>query len=184
MDRLDTGRGHWVPSDKFKAIRLISKQPIDAVDCKTVAQIFTASHALYKTGEPFDNLISDDSARVSGLEAPPRDCDSAALSDAHPPGPPLARWGEEVLDYAWGRAVATALGWLTRGRTGLAVQPAISGLAGVANAARGVGKSCRLGGFSLGLNPWVCRSYPGEGLGETVRCRMERGSGVGLLARS
>ena len=58
-DRLHTGRGHWVPSDKFRAIRLISKQPIDAVDCKTVAQIFTASHALYQAGKPFDNLISD-----------------------------------------------------------------------------------------------------------------------------
>ena len=39
-DRLHTGRGHWVPSDKFRAIRLISKQPIDAVDCKTVASDF------------------------------------------------------------------------------------------------------------------------------------------------
>jgi hypothetical protein len=57
--RLESGGGFWVPSDKFKAIRLIGRQPIDAVDCRTVAEIFTASHALYRTGKPFDNLISD-----------------------------------------------------------------------------------------------------------------------------
>jgi hypothetical protein len=57
--RFDSGGGFWVPSDKFKAVRLLGREPIDALDDRRVADVFAAAHALYRVGKPFDNLISD-----------------------------------------------------------------------------------------------------------------------------
>jgi hypothetical protein len=42
---LDQGQP-WVPSDKLKAVRLLGKQPFDAIDDKDVAMVFLASFVL------------------------------------------------------------------------------------------------------------------------------------------
>jgi hypothetical protein len=55
-ERLQPGQS-WHPHEKFKAIRLLGKQPLDAADEPVVAQIFLASHVtdpLY--GNPFREL--------------------------------------------------------------------------------------------------------------------------------
>ena len=37
---------HWLSADKLKAVRLMGKQPLDAIDDSEVALVFLASHAL------------------------------------------------------------------------------------------------------------------------------------------
>ena len=65
LDELDALRsrlqtsGFWVPSEKLKGIRILGRHPIDAVHDRRVADIFAASYALYRAGQPFDNLLSD-----------------------------------------------------------------------------------------------------------------------------
>ena len=65
LDELDalrsrlTTSGFWVPSEKLKCIRTLGRHPIDAVHDRRVADVFAASYALYRAGQPFDNLLSD-----------------------------------------------------------------------------------------------------------------------------
>ena len=42
---LDEGQG-WLPSDKLKAVRLLGKQPFDAIDEREVALVYMASFVL------------------------------------------------------------------------------------------------------------------------------------------
>ena len=56
---LEREGGFWVASDRLIAIRLLGRQPVDAVGDSRVADIFAASHALRRTGKPFDFLLSD-----------------------------------------------------------------------------------------------------------------------------
>jgi hypothetical protein len=58
-DRLQSGGGFWVPSDKFIGVRLLGREPMDALEDRRVADVFAAAHALYRVGKPFDHLISD-----------------------------------------------------------------------------------------------------------------------------
>jgi hypothetical protein len=58
-ERLCSGPGFWVPPEKFKAVRLLRREPIDMLEDRRVADVFAAAHALYRVGKPFDNLISD-----------------------------------------------------------------------------------------------------------------------------
>jgi len=51
--RLEPGEV-WVASDQFKSVRLLGKQPLDAVDDPDVAQIFLASFKLLPAGESGD----------------------------------------------------------------------------------------------------------------------------------
>ena len=48
-----------VGADRLAAIRMLGRQPIEALGDRRVAEIFAASHALYRDGEPFDDLLSD-----------------------------------------------------------------------------------------------------------------------------
>jgi hypothetical protein len=58
-ERLCSGPGFWVASDKFKGARLLGREPVDAIDDRRVANMFAAAHALFGAGKPFDDLISD-----------------------------------------------------------------------------------------------------------------------------
>ena len=50
----------WQSHDRLKAIRLLGRQPLDAIEDRRVAEIFVASHALNPVGNgPFDDLLSD-----------------------------------------------------------------------------------------------------------------------------
>ncbi|MFI5461638.1 MAG: hypothetical protein ACHRXM_40150, partial [Isosphaerales bacterium] len=50
----------WQSHHRLKAIRLLGRQPLDAIEDRRVAEIFVASHALNPVGEsPFDDLQSD-----------------------------------------------------------------------------------------------------------------------------
>jgi hypothetical protein len=50
----------WQSHDRLKAIRLLGRQPIDAIEDRRVAEIFVASHALEPGGGgAFDELASD-----------------------------------------------------------------------------------------------------------------------------
>ena len=56
---LEKAKGFWSSADKLRAIRLLGRQPIDAQDDVRVAAIFLASHAVRRTGKPFNDLFSD-----------------------------------------------------------------------------------------------------------------------------
>ena len=56
---LNKARGFWRSADKLKAIRLLGRQPVDAPDDVRVAAVFLASHAIRRTGKPFEDLLSD-----------------------------------------------------------------------------------------------------------------------------
>ena len=57
--QLEPGK-FWQSHDRLKAIRLLGRQPLDAIEDRRVAEIFVASHALNPVGEsPFDDLLSD-----------------------------------------------------------------------------------------------------------------------------
>ena len=50
----------WMSPDKLKAIRLLGKQPIDAIDDLDVARIFLATYVIRgETGEPFHEIIQE-----------------------------------------------------------------------------------------------------------------------------
>ena len=50
----------WQSHDRLKAIRLLGRQPLDAIEDRHVAEIFVASYALNPVGHgPFDDLLSD-----------------------------------------------------------------------------------------------------------------------------
>ena len=57
--QLEPGK-FWQSHDRLKAIRLLGRQPVDAVEDRRIAEIFVASHALNPVGDsPFDDLKSD-----------------------------------------------------------------------------------------------------------------------------
>jgi len=57
--QLEPGK-FWQSQDRLKAIRLLGRQPLDAVEDRRIAEIFVASHALRPVGDsPFDDLLSD-----------------------------------------------------------------------------------------------------------------------------
>ena len=57
--QLEPGK-FWQSHDRFKIIRLLRRQPIDALEDRTIAEIFVASHALNPVGHGvFDDLLSD-----------------------------------------------------------------------------------------------------------------------------
>ena len=57
--QLEPGK-FWQSHDRFKFIRLLRRQPIDALEDRTIAEIFVASHALNPVGHGvFDDLLSD-----------------------------------------------------------------------------------------------------------------------------
>jgi hypothetical protein len=50
----------WQLHDRLKAVRLLGRQPVDAVEDRRVAEIYVASHAINPVGESeFDDLLSD-----------------------------------------------------------------------------------------------------------------------------
>jgi hypothetical protein len=56
--RLEPGK-FWQSQDRFKAIRLLGRQPLDALEDRRVAEIFVASHALNPIGGAFEDLATD-----------------------------------------------------------------------------------------------------------------------------
>jgi len=57
--QLEPGK-FWQSHDRLKAIRLLGRQPLDAVEDRQVAEIFVVSSALDPAGhKPFDDLLSD-----------------------------------------------------------------------------------------------------------------------------
>ena len=50
---LDRGQP-WLSSDKLKAVRLLGKQPVDAIDDEDVALVFLASFVLKPDGRKWD----------------------------------------------------------------------------------------------------------------------------------
>jgi hypothetical protein len=53
----------WIASDQLKAVRLLGRQPIEAVDSLEVARVYLASHVLLKQGsQPFQAILSELSA--------------------------------------------------------------------------------------------------------------------------
>jgi hypothetical protein len=65
LARLEPGEV-WTPSDQFKSVRLLGKQPLDAVDDPEVAQIFLASGKLSPDQDEAFALIKSE-VRNSGL---------------------------------------------------------------------------------------------------------------------
>jgi hypothetical protein len=50
----------WESHDRLKAVRLLGRQPVDAIDDLRVTEIFVASHGLHPVGKTeFDDLLSD-----------------------------------------------------------------------------------------------------------------------------
>ena len=50
----------WQSHDRLKAIRLLGRQPLDAIEDRRIAEIFVASYALNPVGHgPFDDLLSE-----------------------------------------------------------------------------------------------------------------------------
>ena len=51
----------WLASDKLKAVRLLGRHPIDALDHEDVARVYLASHVLLmkQDGEPFQEIINE-----------------------------------------------------------------------------------------------------------------------------
>ncbi len=50
----------WLAHDKLKAIRLLGRHPIDALDFEDVARIYLASHVLLNQGgEPFQEILNE-----------------------------------------------------------------------------------------------------------------------------
>jgi hypothetical protein len=50
----------WESHDRLKAVRLLGRQPVDAIDDQRVTEIFVASHGLNPVGKTeFDDLLSD-----------------------------------------------------------------------------------------------------------------------------
>ena len=58
-ERLEGPKGLLVPSDRFRATRLLGRQPVDAIHDRRVAEIFAAGHALYQAGEPYEEFHPD-----------------------------------------------------------------------------------------------------------------------------
>ena len=59
LGQLEPGK-FWQSHDRLKAIRLLGRQPVDAIEDRRIAEIFVASHALNPVGDsPFDDLLSD-----------------------------------------------------------------------------------------------------------------------------
>ncbi len=49
----------WVGGDRLRMIRLLGRNPVDAVDDRQVAEVFAASHALRPVGNAFAELEAD-----------------------------------------------------------------------------------------------------------------------------
>jgi hypothetical protein len=65
-DQLDSP-GFWLPHERFKCIRLLGREPVDANDDIRIATVFVAGHALRRTSKnEFKDLLSDmtDTQRV------------------------------------------------------------------------------------------------------------------------
>ena len=58
-ERLEGPKGLLAPSDRFRATRLLGRQPMDAIHDRRVAEIFAAGHALYQAGEPYEEFHPD-----------------------------------------------------------------------------------------------------------------------------
>ena len=57
--QLEPGK-FWQSPDRFKATRLLGRQPVDALEDRRIAEIFLASDALDPAGpKPFEELLSD-----------------------------------------------------------------------------------------------------------------------------
>jgi hypothetical protein len=53
----------WLAPDKLKAVRLLGRHPIDAIDCEDVARVYLASFVLLdQEGDPFQEILNDLSA--------------------------------------------------------------------------------------------------------------------------
>ena len=65
----------WLASDKLKAVRLLGRHPIDALDSTDVARVYLASHVLLNEGGP---AVSGDLERAFGR----RSADVRALLEA------------------------------------------------------------------------------------------------------
>ena len=59
LEHLEREGGFWVASDRLKTVRLLGRQPVDAIDDRRVADLFAACHAIHPSGEAFDELLSD-----------------------------------------------------------------------------------------------------------------------------
>ncbi len=97
--RLEPGEA-WAASDQFKAIRLLGKQPLDAVDDPEVIQIFLASVKLLPDGadtKPFAPLKSElqDGGSEYGIYA--KELRKRQLSNLTPPDAEFARETLKVL---------------------------------------------------------------------------------------
>jgi hypothetical protein len=57
-EHLESG-GIWLAPDLLKSTRLLGRQPVDASSDRRVADIFAASHALFRAGEGFEQLNND-----------------------------------------------------------------------------------------------------------------------------
>jgi hypothetical protein len=50
----------WLAPDKLKAVRLLGRHPIDAIDCLDVARVYLASHVrLNQEGDPFQEIMNE-----------------------------------------------------------------------------------------------------------------------------
>jgi hypothetical protein len=58
----------WLSSDKLKAVRLLGRHPIDALDDLAVAQVYLASHVLLNQDvEPFQEIFTELSPQEAGV---------------------------------------------------------------------------------------------------------------------
>ena len=82
---LDQGQA-WIPSDKLKAVRLLGKQPFDAIDEKDVAMIFLASFVLKADKGRWDWEITMEMSKSDTItfrkNAATRQLDALTPSDA------------------------------------------------------------------------------------------------------
>ena len=66
-ERLEGPKGLLVPSDRFRATRLLGCQPVDAIHDRRVAEIFAAGHALYQAGDAIRGNDTRYGTRSRGL---------------------------------------------------------------------------------------------------------------------
>ena len=53
-------KGFWLSPDRFRAVRMLKHQPVDAIENWTVAMIFVASHGILRLGKTgFEDLRAD-----------------------------------------------------------------------------------------------------------------------------
>jgi hypothetical protein len=73
----------WLASDKLKAVRLLGRHPIHAIDCLDVARVHLGSHVhLNQEGDPFQEIMNELSAEEASVYKPTSPISTAKLAES------------------------------------------------------------------------------------------------------